>query len=160
HLELEHQPPVWLDRPAIGRITVSNPELLKPFTSLNSSKTYDDQVMPFNFLLTAHVAPFGHPEHVDPTHFQLIAPWERNPARWLDLDWIDRYTGELYRIRTTDEMTDFTGIATVKNMAHVLADYAVRREPKSAGPDGRPCRRDATGLLQRRPVVACTITHI
>jgi hypothetical protein len=45
-------------------------------------------------------------------------------------------------------------------MTLVIADYAVRREPKSAGPDGSPCQRDTIGLLQRRPVVACTITHM
>jgi hypothetical protein len=160
HLAIEYPAPAWLDRPAIGRITVSTPELLKPFESLNDGKPYDEWVKPFNFLLTAHVAPFGHPAGADPAHFQLIGPWERDPTQWLDLAWIDRYTGRRLRIRTTDDWADFDGIANVKNMAQVLADYSVRREPKSAGPDGRPCQRDTIGLLQRRPVVACTITHI
>jgi hypothetical protein len=57
----EHQWPTWLDRPALSRLTVSSPELLKPFASLNAGKPYPDQVKPFSFLLVGHVRPFEHP---------------------------------------------------------------------------------------------------
>jgi hypothetical protein len=38
---------------------------------------------PFNFLLSAHVAPFGHPAGYTPERFHLIAPFEPDPRRWL-----------------------------------------------------------------------------
>ena len=58
--------------PAIGRTTVSSPYLMKSFEALNAGKPYAQQIKPFNFLLTAHVIPFGHPEGVDPEKFHLV----------------------------------------------------------------------------------------
>ncbi|MDP9370917.1 MAG: DNA polymerase [Chloroflexota bacterium] len=66
--------PTWLGQPAIGRITASNPALLRPFAQLNQGKPYAEQIKPYNFLLSAQVAPFGHPEGADPRHFHLVAP--------------------------------------------------------------------------------------
>lgn len=61
--------PAWLNRPALSRLPISSPELLKPFARLNAGKGYPDQVKPCNFMLAAHVARFGHPDSVDPEHF-------------------------------------------------------------------------------------------
>jgi len=36
-----------------------------------------------NFLLTAHVAPFGHPQGVNPKEFRLIAPFDTDSSKWL-----------------------------------------------------------------------------
>ncbi len=92
-LGLPTEEPSWLDLPALSRLTVSGPELLKPFEHLNRIKPYADQVKPFNFLLAAHVRPFGHPEGVDPARFQLVAPFEKDPGKWAGLPWTNRATG-------------------------------------------------------------------
>lgn len=47
--------------PAIGRLTVSSPTLWQPFERFNRGKPFSRQVKPFNFLITSHVRPFGHP---------------------------------------------------------------------------------------------------
>lgn len=57
--------PRFAHLPAIGRTTVSSPYLMKSFETLNAGKPYAEQIKPFNFLLTAHVIPFGHPEGVE-----------------------------------------------------------------------------------------------
>ena len=62
--------------PAIGRTTVSSPFLMKSFEALNAGKSYAEQIKPFNFLLNAHVIPFGHPQGVDPEKFHLITPYD------------------------------------------------------------------------------------
>jgi len=42
-------------RPAVGRVTISSPAVMQPFTGLNEGKPYSQQLKPFNFLLTCHV---------------------------------------------------------------------------------------------------------
>jgi hypothetical protein len=37
---------------------------------------------------------------VNPEQFQLVAPHEPNPKRWLETEWIDRYSGRRFRIST------------------------------------------------------------
>jgi hypothetical protein len=61
-------------------------------TQFNSGKSYADQIKPFNFLLTCHVMPFGHPLGADPEHFRLIAPYQPEPGQWTKMEWIDQYS--------------------------------------------------------------------
>jgi hypothetical protein len=151
--------PVWLDRPAIGRLTVSSPALLRPFAALNGGKPYADQIKPFNFLLSAHILPFGFPPGVDPTHFHLIAPYTTDARQWMKLRWIDRYTGATYRITATGD-AGAPGIARVKTYRDVIAEYRIHPEAKSAGPDGEPCGPGTVGLLRRREIVARRVRYI
>ncbi len=143
--------PAWLDRPALSRLTISGPELLRPFAELNASRLYAAQVKPFNFLLVAHVRAFGHPDGVNPERFQLVAPFERDPAKWLNLPWTDRSSGVRYPI-ATGERGDGEGVARVKTYRDVLREFRGHPEAKSAGTDGRPCGRGTVGLLRRRGV--------
>jgi hypothetical protein len=52
------------------------------------------------------------------------------------------------------------GVVGVKTYRDVLVAYRTHPEPKSLGPDGRPCTLRTVGLMSRRPVQARTITHI
>src|SRR5205814_5267978 len=52
--------------PAIGRVTVSSPAVMRPLANLNTGKHYGDQIKPFNFVLTCHVRQLGHPPGADP----------------------------------------------------------------------------------------------
>ena len=126
---------------------------------LNENQPYAEQVKPFNFLLVAHVAPFGHPAGADPERFVLVAPYNPDARQWKKLRWTNPYQpGSSYRITTTGQPT--ARVARVKTYRDILTEYSTHPEPKSLGPDGQPCDRDAIGLLQRRPVRATTITHI
>jgi hypothetical protein len=159
--DLECAWPDWLDRPALGRITVSSPELLKPFDQLNTGKPYTEQIKPFNFLLSAHVASFGHPVGGDPAHFHLIAPYESDPRKWHKLKWVDRYSGKPYRISISDEEALYGGnVVRIKTYHDVLTEYRIHPEAKSLGPDGKVCGRQTVGLLQRRPVMRGTLTYV
>jgi len=147
--------PQWLSRPAVGRVTVSSQSRLRLFDSYNEGKAYPDQIKPFNFLLIAFVAPFGHPDGADPNRFQLVAPWCPDGRRWLEMMWIDRDSGKKFRV-TTDGHSGGDGVARVKTYADVLAEYRVHPEEKSLGPDGLPCGRKTRGLLRRRSVITTT----
>jgi hypothetical protein len=83
---------------AAGQITVSSPEVLKPLATLNAGKAYLAQIKPFNFILSCHVAPFGHPVGADVEHFHLVAPYESDPRKWAKLPWIDQYSEQRYGV--------------------------------------------------------------
>jgi hypothetical protein len=91
-LGLRTRPLPFEQRPAIGRVTISGPAIMRPLATLNEGRPYGKQLKPFNFLLTCHVRAFGHPSGADPDRFHLIAPYESDPERWTDLEWIDQYT--------------------------------------------------------------------
>ena len=142
--------------PAIGRTTVSSPFLMKAFESLNAGKLYSDQIKPFNFLLTAHVIPFGHPEGVDPEKFHLITPYDSDPRKWLDMEWIDQHSRRRFRITTLGHCGS-RQTARVKTYGDVVTEYEFHPEAKCADALGNPCDRQTIGLLQRRHI---KIDHI
>jgi hypothetical protein len=132
-------------------MTVSSPEALRPLANLNAGKSYAQQIKPFNFILTCHVAPYGHPVGADPERFHLIAPYETDPRKWLALRWIDQYSGKQYRISTAFA-TGTRQIARVKSYGDVLEEYEFHEEAKCADANGVPCDKQTVGLLQRRHV--------
>jgi len=142
------------DAPAISRFTVSSPNLMERLARLNEGKKYPDMCKPFNFLLAAHVEHFSLPVGADPKHFQLIAPYDPDPRKWTRMEWIDRHTGDTYRITVEDDENAHMhgGPVLVKTYGSVIEEYEHHPEPKCAGADGKPCNQRTVGLLQRRHV--------
>ena len=147
------------DFPAVGRVSVSSPGMMKLFADFNRGKKYSEQIKPFNFLLTCHVKPFGHPAGADPEHFHLIAPYETDPQKWLKMLWIDQYTGKKYRI-TTEGHHGARDAARVKTYGDVIREYACHPESKCADDVGNICDRVTIGLLQRRHILIDGVTAI
>ncbi len=138
--------------PAVGRVTVSNPAILRALDGLNSGKKYPEQIKPFNFLLSCHVKPFGHPFGTDPVRFHLIAPYETNPAKWTGQKWIDQYSGGGFRISTSENYSS-RHTASVKTFRDVISEYEFHTESKCADSKGNICGKDTRGLLYRRRVL-------
>ncbi len=139
------------ETPAVGRIPVSAPSILRALENLNSGKDYSHQIKPFNFLLSCHVRQFGHPVVADPLRFHLIAPYETNPAKWTQLKWIDQYSGKLFQISTAKHYSS-RQTAGVKTFGDVVSEYPFHGEPKCADAQGNICANDTRGPLQRRHV--------
>lgn len=158
-LDLPTRPLPFEHRPAVGRITISSPAVLRPLARLNDGKPYADQLKPFNFLLTCHVKAFGHPSGADPERFHLIAPYEPDPARWTQMEWTDQYTGSKYRI-TTDGPHGTRRKARVKTYRDVLQEYEWHPESKCADAEGCRCEKPTIGLLQRRHVRVAALKYI
>ena len=161
---LECEEPEWLDRLAISKLAISSPTMLHPFEGMNKEKPYRGQVKPYNFMLAAHVAPFGHPLGVDPARFRLVAPFEPQASKWITLPWRNLYdrTRQTYSITTTaplDERGDPDQVR-VQALRDVLREYRNHPEAKSLGPDGKVCGRSTEGLLGRRPVAVSMVHHI
>jgi hypothetical protein len=145
--------------PAIGRVTISSPAVMRPFANLNEGKRYCDQIKPFNFLLTCHVKQLGHPPGTDPERFHLIAPYQSNPKQWLKMPWTEQYSGNMYGITTLGYHGN-RHTARVKTYGEVLQEYEFHAESKCADADGNPCGKQTIGLLQRRHVRIDEIKYI
>src|SRR3984893_1330031 len=113
------QNPGFEQQPAIGRTSITSPAVMQPLAKLNEGKPYVNKIKPFNFLVTCHVKPFGHPPGVNPERFHLIAPYEADSRQWLKNTWIDQYSGENYRITATGHHGD-RHTARVKTYGEVL----------------------------------------
>jgi len=158
-LGLAARRPSWFRLPAVGELPVSSPHTLRPFAELNRERSYDQGIKPFNFVLAAHVRAFGHPSLVDPERFQLIASYERDPRKWLELPWIDRYSRKRFDI-TTSGRAGGLGVARVKSYGEVIEEFRTHREDKSLAPDGSLCGPETRGLLRRRPVFVREMKYI
>ena len=138
---LECAEPAWLDRLAISRLAISSPMMLRPFEGLNKGKPYRDQIKPYNFMLAAHVAPFGQPPGVDPARFRLVAPFEPLASKWITLPWRNLYdrTERTYSITTTSSLGERgePDEVRVQALRDVLREYRSHPEAKSLGPDER-----------------------
>jgi hypothetical protein len=158
-LDLPTQKPGFEDRPAIGRVTVSSPAVMRPLEALNEGENYVAQIKPFNFLLTCHVKAFGHPSGIDTEHFHLIAPYQTDPRHWTKMEWIDQYSGKRYRITTAGHHGSRC-TARVKTYGDVLREYEFHPESKCADADGNTCEKQTVGLLKRRHICIDQIKYI
>lgn len=158
-LSMPTHPLSFEKRRPVGRITISSPAVLEPLSGLNDGRQYAEQLKPFNFLLTCHVRPFGHPTGADPERFHLIAPYQTDARQWTDMDWIDQYSGAAYRITTRGHHGD-VGTVRVKTYGEVLDEYEWHPESKCADAAGQPSTKRTVGLLQRRHIQISSIRFI
>ena len=155
----ETQNPGFEQQPAVGRTSITGPAVMHPLEKLNDGKNYVDKIKPFNFLMTCHVKPFGHPPGVNAERFHLIAPYEADSRQWLKQTWIDQYSDNDYRITTTGHHGDRQTVR-VKTYGEVLREYEVHPEAKCADASGKPCAKQTVGLLQRRHIRIEQIKYI
>jgi hypothetical protein len=141
--------PEWMARPAMHREAFTTPASLSPFVEKKKRKAYAEDLKPFNFALRAQIAAGGEGKGIEPGQARLLAPYERDPQKWLQLDWADEYSGTHTRITTGDRL--HPSMTVVESMKDVVRAYGRHPESKSLGPDGEPCREDTAGPL---PVLA------
>lgn len=140
--------PEWIDRPALSRLSVTGAEIWGWLETINSGLPYAEQTKPWNFLLVAY------PDPLDPHDTAPIAPYERRPDRWQDLDWLDRHSGQPVGI-TTGPLDGMARSATrIRTISDVLAQYRAHPESPALGPDEAPVISITRGELRSRPVRA------
>jgi hypothetical protein len=76
HLTPNHLP-TWSRRPQMMRMAVNTNGLLKRLHRWN-------QFRPFNIFFAPVLANGGQPANVDPQHFTLVTPFERDQSKWMD----------------------------------------------------------------------------
>lgn len=157
--------PSWFARPKMSRnATLSTPGLLRAFAAWNTGKTVDEAIKPFNFLNRVFVDRDELPE--SRRGLTLAAPYDDDPASWLDGEYFDlrQPSGPSYRI-TTDRVdpevgVDGSGRIRVETYGDLVRLLPLHPESKSLGPDGRVCGRQTRGLLSRRTVRLGPAVHV
>ena len=149
-LGLPRNYPSWFDLPAMMRIVLSTPHVLK---RLNRS------TRPFNFLLCPLIDTVaGYPAGVDPNHFTLITPFTKQRERWPEAECINVCDGKTYRLATSQSSK--LDKAIPQTFGYILRLYPYHPESKSLAPDGTPCSATTRGLLQRASVAADKFRYV
>jgi hypothetical protein len=103
--------------------------------------------------------------------FTLIAPFEEDPNRWPDLDWIHYQDPEGYVYHLADtyhaayelahvvkRCPEGVRYAAVKTLRDTFEGYMLHPETTMLGPDGRVCHEETVGLLRRRELKVSSIS--
>lgn len=164
HLELgflDHPEPTWFDEPAVGRLTVTSQRDIKAFKTYNQARPYAQQVKPWNFLTIAHPTTHERARADGPT--TLIAPFERDPVKRLQADWIDRDKPNQLtsRIYTSTTPAYREGKIAIVSYRDYFNRYRQHPESKALDPtDGRRCHPWTRGELQPSRIKASGQTRI
>jgi hypothetical protein len=145
----------WFKLPAMMRIAITTPNVLKALQSRQDYLRYADRAKPFNFVLSPQIHRLGmsgFPAGADPNHCTLIAPFTKDSSSWFKLRWVNLHDGEEYGLAPITQKT--SAQAAPELLEDVLFLYEIHAESKSLAPDGLACDGRTTGLLQRTPVTA------
>jgi hypothetical protein len=158
---LRAKPSPFANTPAVGRVSVTSPAILRAFSGYNEGREFAEQIKPFSFLQACHIAPFGHPAGTNAQQFHLIAPYDKDSKNWLRASWLDQYSGKRYRIQTADSPSaSMAGVAHVQSYADVVDAYEFHPEAKCATADGTTSDKQTKGLHFRRHIIIDSITYI
>jgi hypothetical protein len=145
----------WFALPAMMRIAITTPRVLKALQVHEENLQYRDRAKPFGFVLSPQIQRVGisgFPSSADCAHFTLIAPFTKESALWFSLPWVNLHDGKPYRLAPITKKTELD--AAPQLLEDVILMYQVHPEAKSLAPDGSMCGWHTTGLLQRTPVTA------
>ncbi|HKE84511.1 MAG TPA: hypothetical protein VKB50_12200 [Vicinamibacterales bacterium] len=147
--------PSWFDLPAMMRIAITTPEVMKALQVRQRRWPYPERLKPFNFVLSPPIDPDGgYPKGATPGEFTLIAPFTSDASRWHDLEWVNLYDEDGKNYRLARRGHRLPSEAEAKTYGDIVSQYRWHPEAKSLAPDGGPCTADSAGLLQRMPVLA------
>lgn len=92
----------------------------------------------------------------------LIGPFERDPAKGLELKWYDRGapTNQALKIRVDQSLVYLGDTIAVQSFGNYFAEYRRHPEQKMLGPDKNPCRPWTRGLMQPRHVELSDLRRI
>ena len=146
--------PSWFTLPAMMRIAITTPEVMKALQARQRGRAYPARVKPFNFVLSPLIDSNGGCPVRATREFTLIAPFTPDASSWLDLEWVNLYeeTGKTYRLARAGYR--LPSEAEAKTYGDIVSRYRWHPEAKSLAPDGRPCAAESAGLLGRVPVLA------
>jgi hypothetical protein len=140
----------YTDLPAVGRISISSPHVLRPFSKAQKDMPYRQRIRPTNFLLSSSIVRFGEPARTSRSELHLIRPFTDQPSLWMEDSWIDLHSGQAYQVTLTDPAP--AHVARIKSFADVLGEFMAHPEHKSADALGKPCGPVTRGLLYRRRI--------
>jgi hypothetical protein len=146
--------PAWFDSPAMMRIVIRTPEVLKVLQERQRYLPYRERTKCFNFISSPLILkPLGYPADADPNRFFLVAPLAPDSTDWYEIDWVNVYDGKPYRLARPENEKQ-SNEALTHTYRSILLQYTKHVEAKSLSPDGKPCSSSTAGLLRRVPIIA------
>jgi hypothetical protein len=143
--------PSWLDLPAMMRMVVTTPNVLKD--------RRPEWLGPFNFFLFPLVSKLGgYPSGFDKSNFLFITPMETDRRKWRTLKGINLFDGQTYQISMSPTARQNKVIP--ESFRIILRQYLRKPEVKSLAPDGGLCIGTTQGLLRRTEIVARQIIPV
>jgi hypothetical protein len=147
--------PSWFTLPAMMRIAITTPEVMKALQARQRGRPYPARVKPFNFVLSPLIDPDGGcPVGTTRDEFTLIAPFTPDASSWLDLEWVNLYDEDGKTYRLARPRYRLPTEAEAKTYCDIVSQYRWHPEAKSLAPDGGACAAESRGLLGRVPVLA------
>jgi len=158
-LDLPRVEPWWFQLPAMMRIKITTPEVLKALQTRQARLPYRDRVKPFNFALSPIIDHLGgYPVGADPYRFLLLTAFSSDPASWYGRSYVNVYDGKIYRLAPISKRKSHE--VGAKTIGDFIRQYRLHPEAKSLAPDGKPCSPRTQGLLRRSPVTAAGFRYI
>jgi hypothetical protein len=150
-LALPCEEPTWLDLPAMMRMTLTSPNLMRT--------QRPEWLFPFNFFFFPLLSDLdGYPAGCDRSNFKFITTYESDRAKWKNVEGINlcdgqHYSAEMFPNGKQDKVV-------LESFRIILQLYFRRPESKSLAPDGTPCASDTQGLLRRASIIAGEIVPV
>jgi hypothetical protein len=154
-LNLKPADPPWFNHLQMMRMAVTTHNVLNRLHNWPGFR-------PYNFFLYPILTDCGYPGSVsDPKKFSLVTSFESDQSKWHDSKCTNIGDPLNPDAKCYTLITDFTSrlygtktVAIADTFKSLLYRYMMHPEAKSLGPDGKPCKRDTRGLLQRVHVIA------
>jgi hypothetical protein len=150
-LRLTAKEPSWLNLPAMMRMVLTTPNILKT--------RRPEWLGSFNFFLFPIISELGgYPAGFDKSNFFFITPMESDRRKWRSLAGINLHDRQTYRIAMSPSMKQDKVVPD--SFRIILNHYPKKAEAKSLAPDGSPCGETTQGLLGRARIVADKISPV
>jgi hypothetical protein len=150
-LGLTFSEPRWLDLPAMMRMTLTSPNIMR--------ERRPEWLSPFNFFLLPLLSDLGgYPAGCDRSNFKFIVPFSSNRRKWKTLMGINLCDGRNYAMEMTPSGKQNKVVP--ESFRIILRLYLRRPESKSLAPDETVCTAETKGLLKRASVVAGQIIPV
>ena len=143
--------PAWLDLPAMMRMTLTSPNVMRT--------QRPEWLFPFNFFFLPLLSDLGgYPAGSDRSNFKFITRYESDREKWKTLEGINLCDGQHYSMEMFP--TGKQDKVVPESFGIVMRLYLRRPESKSLAPDGTPCAADTQGLLRRASIIAGEIVPV
>jgi hypothetical protein len=140
--------PPWLGLPAMMRMVVTTPNVLK--------NRRPEWLSPFNFFLFPLISGLGgYPAGFNKSNFFFVTPMEDDRSKWSELRGINLFDGQTYQISMSDDGKQDK--VKPDSFKMILKQYLKKPEAKSLAYDGTECTERTRGLLRRATIVARNI---
>jgi len=150
-LGLACKEPAWLDYPAMMRMTLTSPNVVRNHRP--------EWLAPYNFFFFPLLSDLGgYPAGCNRSNFKFITPFSSNRREWKKLTGINLCDGRNYGMEMIPSGKQDKVVP--ESFRIILRLYLRRPESKSLAPDGTPGVADTQGLLKRASIVAGQIIPV